>query len=179
MKTLIIVVFLASTVIFLFLAYMSVFKKIEIRQKQEGDYVLAGKKFTGPYHKIAPVMDEVDRLLREKGINCVKGAAIFYDNPKETPKEQCRSFAANVIEKDHLSRLQEIKSMGLEVIIIERQNSLVAEFPIRNVLSYMLGPMKIYPAFEKEIRASKAVPQLSYEIYNIPDKKILFVMAVP
>jgi hypothetical protein len=179
MKTVLIILFVLALAIFLFLSYMSVFKKVEIKQKQEGNYTLAGRKFTGPYYKIAPVMDEVDRLLRENGIECLKGAAIFYDNPNETPKEQCRSFAANIIEKEHFSRLEEIKAMGLELITLERQNALVAEFPIKNTFSYILGPMKVYPAFEKEMKPFNIVPQISYEIYDIPEKKIVFVMGLP
>lgn len=83
-------------------------------------------------------------------------------------------------KKNIFFRLEEIKALGLELITLERQNALVAEFPIKNTLSYMLGgPMKVYPAFEKEMKSYNKVPQISYEIYDIPAKKIIFVMGLP
>jgi hypothetical protein len=56
---------------------------------------------------------------------------------------------------------------------------LVAVLPIRNVMSYMFGPMKAYPAIMKYAKVKQVLlGDVSYEIYDMPNKKIYYVFQV-
>jgi hypothetical protein len=60
---------------------------------------------------------------------------------------------------------------------IEKQKYLVAEFPIKNMLSYMLGPIKIYPAFSRYLKDKNiGVPTKGLELYDMTNKTIVFMM---
>jgi hypothetical protein len=40
----------------------------------------------------------------------------------------------------------------------------------------MIGPMKVYPKFTQYMKEKKYKPVLSFEIYDMSKKKIIFVM---
>ncbi len=156
--------------------YVGYFSKIIIEDKQAGGYLLAGEDFTGPYMKVTHTMTKVDSILKTMNIVCTKGFGIYYDNPKETPQEKCRSFVGNIIEDKDSSLLDEIKSKGFKVEKVAVGQALVIEFPIKGNYSYMIGPMKVYPAFTKYIKEKNYKPKLAMEVYDISNKKIYFIM---
>lgn len=101
---------------------------------------------------------------------------VIYDDPKTTPKEKCRSFVGNIIEQKDCDKIKFIEAKGLKIDSIPNEQDIVAEFPLKNMISYMIGPMKVYPEFSKYIIEKKYKPTLSFEIYNNTEKKIVFVM---
>jgi hypothetical protein len=52
-----------------------------------------------------------------------------------------------VIDSKDASKLGSIKD--IKVKTIAAGNSIVVEFPLKNALSYMIGPMKVYPVITK------------------------------
>lgn len=57
--------------------------------------------------------------------------------------------------------------------------SMVAEFPIKNSVSYMAGVIKVYPALKKYMIAkgySSEVPVM--ELYDMVAKKIYYVIEI-
>lgn len=179
MKTLKIILITLASLFFIILLcgwYIGFFKNIEPTEKQEGGYTAAGMEFTGPYSKAGKYIMDVDNKLKAMGIACEKGFGIYYDDPKAVPAEKCRSFVGNILEEKDFNRIPELKSAGFRIDSIPRAKAVIAEFPIKNTLSYMFGPMKVYPALSKYMSEKGYKCALSLEVYDTPNKKIIFIM---
>jgi len=159
-----------------FFWYMGAFTTIQIAEKEEGGYLVAGMEVIGPYSKVGRYMGDVDSKLKKLGVISTKGFGIYYDDPANTPQEKCRSLVGNILDKKNFDKIKDIQAEGLKIDSIPKAKSVVAEFPIKNMLSYMIGPMKVYPVFSKYMKEKKYKPVLSFEIYDNADKKIIFVM---
>jgi hypothetical protein len=175
-KIIVTVFSILAVIVISFLWYLNFFADIKISEKEEGGYIVAGTEVIGPYSKIGKSMVEVDSKLRKLGIISSKGLGIYYDDPKITPKEKCRSFVGNILIGKDLQRIKEIESKGLKIDSISKTKALVAEFPLKNSVSYMIGPMKVYPILSKHMKEKKYTFLLSFEIYDHVEKKIIFVM---
>lgn len=164
-------------ILLLFGWYIGGFSHIAITEKkEEGGYKLIGVNVTGPYSGISKDMENVNGYLKAMGVTGKKGFGIYYDDPKMVPKEKCRSFVGYIIEEKDFSIVSALKPEGLTIDSIPKARSLVAEFPIRNSVSYMVGPMKVYPAFSEYMNRKGYKPGLTFEIYDIPARKISFII---
>ena len=174
------IVFIIFSILVIFILsalwYVGFLTKVPIEDKQAGGYIVAGEEFIGPYSKVGPTMNKVDSVLRIMNINCAQSFGIYYSNPNETPKEQCRSFVGNIIEPKDTGRIIAIKDKGLKVDTISSGQALVVEFPYKDKFSFMVGPLKVYPAFTKYMKEKNYKTTQSLEVYDIPNKKILYIM---
>lgn len=176
LKVILTVILIIVVVLFAASWWIGAFTTINLQDKQSDSYVIAGSDFTGDYSKVSATMMQVDKKLRDMGIKCSRGFGIYYDNPQTTPREKCRSFVGNVIEDKDLSRLADIAKAGLKVDSVGEKTSLIIEFPFKNRLSYMVGPMKAYPALSKYAEQKKYKASLVMEVYDMPLKKIYYIM---
>jgi len=159
-----------------FLFYMGVFSYIYIAEETKGPYIIAYVEHVGPYHKVGKVMMELDNKMRKLGFNSNDGLGIYYDDPKKTPKDKLRCEVGSIITVDDINKIEANRDK-LNFKTIEKQKYLVAKFPIKNIMSYMLGPMKIYPAFEKHLKDKNiGVPTKGLELYDMSNKIIVFMM---
>lgn len=159
-----------------FLAYMGFFSTVKVDEKEEGGYTVAGMEIVGPYSKVGQYIGDVNKKLKEIGINSTKGFGIYYDDPKTTPNEKCRSFVGNIIDEKDFDKIKYIQSIGLKMDSIPKAKAVVAEFPIKNMMSYMTGPMKVYPVISKHLTDKKYTSALSFEVYDNVQNKIIFAM---
>ncbi|MFC1770539.1 GyrI-like domain-containing protein [Candidatus Margulisiibacteriota bacterium] len=159
-----------------FLAYMGMFSNIKITEKETGPYLIAYESFVGPYAQSGKVFDKVYKALKSENIETLRGCGIYYDNPADVPAEKLRSDCGVIIEEKDLAAFEKVKSK-YKTKTIQKATRLVAEFPKKNMLSYMFGPMKVYPAFNKYCKAKGYNEStLGYEIYDETNKKIIFLM---
>lgn len=159
-----------------FLFYMGFFATIKTEEKEIGGYKIVGVEVFGPYSKAGQHISEVDNKLKGIGIIASQGIGIYYDDPKITPEEKCRIFVGNILDESNFSRIKDLQLNGLKIDSIPRAKAVVIEFPIKNMISYMIGPMKVYPAFTKYMKEKKYKLLLTFEIYDIVEKKIIYVM---
>jgi hypothetical protein len=162
--------------IIVFAVYLGVFNEIKMEEKQEGGYVIAGYDVLGPYSMAGKSMSDVDVKVRNAGLQLTMGLGIYYDDPKVVPPQKCRSFIGFILDKQSLNKITDLKTAGLKVDTILPASSVVAEFPLKNNLSYMIGPMKVYPVFSTYMNQKRYKPALSFEIYDKLHDKIVFVM---
>ncbi|MGZ3862120.1 MAG: hypothetical protein ACXVPN_11390 [Bacteroidia bacterium] len=148
------------------LFYLGYFSSVKILEKQEGGYVIAGMEVVGPYSKTGQYVTEVNRKLKEADIISVKGFGIYYDDPKMVASEECRSMVGGVVNKADADRIVVLNLKGLKIDSIPLRNAVVAEFPLKNILSYMIAPVKVYPVLSKYVREKNYKPVLSFEIYD-------------
>lgn len=159
-----------------FFWYMGYFQSIQVQEKEEGGYQIAGVDVIGPYSDAGRHISKVDYKLKALGINSVKGFGIYYDDPKTTPKNKYHSFVGNIINVTDMDLLDKIKLNGIKLDSIPRKKAIVVEFPIKNTMSYIIGPMKVYPIFTKYTLQKNIKPSSTFEIYDMNSKLITFVM---
>ena len=162
-------------IIITFLAYMGLFSSPKASEKNIGPYTFIYEEFIGPYKDTGPVFDKIYKALEKHGIKTTLGIGIYFDDPKNVPQDKLRSQCGVIINEKDLSKVEE-QGKSYKIGHIERGKSIVVEFPIKNSLSYMIGPMKGYPALTKYIEGKNyTIKNYAFEIYDIPSKKILFV----
>ena len=164
----------------IFAWYIGYFCKIQLAEKEVGPYTVAYAEHIGPYTKVGPVMDQVYNDLIAENIKPTLGYGEYFSNPKITPKEELRSEVGSIIEENDISKLDRT-GVKYKVKTLAKNNSLVAEFPYKNILSFMIGPMKVYPAMQKymdknNMEWTEDMP--SMEIYNMEKKVITFVVNI-
>ena len=177
LKWILIVILVLLLLVLAFLAYMGFFSSLKIYEAKKGPYVIAFERFVGPYAKTGPVFDRVYKGLKAEGIETKRGLGIYYDDPSRVPAEELRSDCGVVIETKDLPRFRKVKHK-FKVKWIPKKDSVVLEFPIRNMLSYMMGPMKAYPALMKYAKEKGYKIKMTYELYDESKKKIFFVMVI-
>jgi hypothetical protein len=179
MKTIKIILIGLATIIItllLFAWYIGFFNPVNVIEKYEGGYVVAGMNVTGSYSKVGNSIMEVDNKLKKMGVTSSKAFGIYYDNPKVMADEKCRSFVGNILEEQDLSRVDDLKSAGFRVDSVPYAKTIIAEFPMKNSISYMIGPMKIYPKISKYMEKRGYEVLLSIEIYDAAHEKIIYMM---
>ena len=173
LKWVMIIVAVIVLIIVGFLAYMGMFSPVKVHEAQMGPFTIAYESFTGPYAQTGPVFTKVYKALKDKGINASLGLGIYYDNPAEVPADKLRSDCGAVIDKKDLAKLKKFKVKNLA-----QKDSLIVEFPIRNIFSYMIGPMKAYPVLMKHAAEKGYKILMTYELYDEANGKMFFVMVV-
>jgi hypothetical protein len=176
MKTILTVVVSLLIIALAFTWYSGDFTRIKAEETVEGGYKVAGLEFTGSYSKAGKSISEVDKKLKDMGVNCSKGFGIYYDDPKITPQEKCRSFVGNILEEKDFYKIPELKLAGLKIDSIPKSKAVVAVFPAKTFLSYMIGPLKAYPVLSQYINENKYKVTFSLEVYDMPEKRITYMM---
>lgn len=162
------------------LVYHGFFTTPRVAEKEMGPYTVAVKRVAGPYYKVGPTMMEVDAYLRELGLEPTKGIGLFYDDPATVAESDLRSDMGDVLEGVDEEALAKIKEK-YEVKDIPAVRSAVVTFPIKSMLSYMIGPMKVYPALSaywKEKGYATDTEGYSMELYDVPGKTIYYIMPI-
>lgn len=159
------------------LYYMGYFATLKVTEKAVGPYTLVYEDYTGPYQNTGPVVQVVFDRLTKDGIKTTDGFGIYLDNPSKVPASQLRSQVGCVIADKDLKAFKKV-AKNYKVMKLEKKMSLTTEFPIKNNLSYMIGPMKAYPALmnymtEKKITNEQIGTCLEY--YDMAGMKITFV----
>ncbi len=159
-----------------FLAYLGFFKRPVITTKVVGPYKIIYKDHVGPYQETGKIQDDIyEYLIKEHNLETYKGIGVYYDNPKKVPAEKLRSKAGCIIEPKDMD--QNIRLTGTyKVMTIAGQPMIYAEFPFKSKLSIMVGIMKVYPLLESYCEQKDLKFRESMEIYDIPNKKIVYLM---
>lgn len=152
------------------------FADIKMEEKEMGGYLVIGKDITGPYEQTGKYMQQVESKIKAEGIPVSKGLGIYYDNPDVTPKEKCRSFVGSIIDKNDMAKALSIQASDLRIDSIPTAQSVVVEFPANNQISYMVGPIKVYPALNEYMKEKNYKCTLSFEVYDMNQRKIIYVM---
>jgi len=174
------ILFVTFVVIILLIAilmfYMGFFSKVSITEKKMGPYTYAYVQHTGSYSGVGAPMMELYNKMKEAGFNSVDGIGIYYGDPKKTPKEELKSDVGSIISSEDIEKIEANKDK-FNFATLEEKVYLVAEFPIKNKLSYMVGPMKVYPAFNKFFEGQGVVASSKgIEYYDMINQKIIFMM---
>lgn len=165
--------------VLVFLYYNNYFMDISVSEKSMGPYFIAYDEHVGDYKGTKVIQDDVYyTLLNTHGVETYKGFGIYYDDPKDVPKEKLRSKAGCVLEPQHFSMIEELKGKGMKITEIRQSKSLVVEFPIKSNFSTIIGIMKVHPAIKEYGKKKGLSLKEMMEIYDVPNEKIVYVMRV-
>ncbi|HTY13918.1 MAG TPA: GyrI-like domain-containing protein [Candidatus Omnitrophota bacterium] len=177
LKWALIVIVVIVIALAVFLWYMGAFSAPKVTERKIGPFLLAYEEYTGPYSGIEAVMKRVDLALTAQGIKASRGFGIYLNDPNTTSPDQLRSELGYVIEEKDQALANKL---GKEIKLTKwaAKNCLVAEFPLRNNLSYMIGPMKAYPELSKAFKAKNYKMGGCMELYDMPAGKIFFIFEI-
>lgn len=162
-----------------FLNHTGFFAKVLIEEKTAGPYILVFDEHIGDYRNTAAVQDKIYySLLNDYKIETYKGFGIYYDDPKKVPKDKLRSKAGCILEQTDYDKIEMLKEKGFKILEMAEAKSVVVEFPFKNPLSILAGIKKVYPRIDKYLQINKYSKNEMLEIYNIPEKKIIYIMNI-
>jgi effector-binding domain-containing protein len=147
--------------VFYLMNYLGSFKPVIINQKKAGPFQVIYKTHIGPYHKIVPVIEEVEKWAKEHGFDCKLSFGEYLDDPKATEEVRLRSNGGCFV--DHFpNQMPE----GFQSKTIPEKDYVTAVFEG----SPGIGPMKVYPkvykyAEEQRIPLEETVMEV-YEIHS-------------
>jgi hypothetical protein len=176
LKWVMIVIIVLVLVVLGFLTYLGAFSSVKVVEKEMGPYTVVYERFVGPYQETGKVFDKVYKSLAADKIETIVGIGVYYDDPKTTPADKFRSDCGAAIADKDLAKVKSLKKY--KIMRIAKKPCLAVEFPLKNLLSYMIGPMKAYPELGKYAAANKVQISLCYEVYDMAAKKAYYVMEV-
>lgn len=175
MKIFLIVLSVVLLVLIITLIYYGAFKKVIVRVEIQGGETLVYQDVLGDYKQSSVISDKVYySLIENMGITTYKGFGIYYDKPGSVPVEQMRSKVGCILEDSDLDKIDSVKKV-FSVEVANEKEYIVAEFPIKGKLSFILGIFKVYPEINRFTKAnnfSEDSPVM--EIWDIPNKKIIY-----
>ncbi len=150
-------------------AYLGGFSTVQVAQSEWGPVNIIAYRHKGPYADLRHSWTEFRGQWEKAGLKECESLAVYLD-PPETPPEKLRSILG--CRLDHLPAAQqaELRKAFLH-LTIPRRSGLSASFPFKNVLSFWVGPTKVYPAIHKQFSMmSGATMQVAVETYGHPDR---------
>jgi hypothetical protein len=160
----------------LFAIYMGFFEKIKLEEKKDGGYIIVGMEITGPYKDVGKSMKSVQQKLDKIKVKHSQSIGVYYDDPATVAPDKCRSLVGAILPNQQSEKMVGLESSGLKLDSVPAAKAVIAEFPLKNTLSYMIGPMKVYPAFTNYMKEKGYKSTLSYEIYDEERHIIIYVM---
>lgn len=149
------------------------FKDVAIEVGERGPFKVVSKRHDGAYHKIVPVIEEVEKWARANSEPCRLSFGEFLDDPKVVDEDRLKSNGGCVVEKTWESGLPESYSYRE----IPQREYLVAKFDG----APGIGPLKVYPRATREIEAlGRKVDGPIIEMYEIlPGDRVLTTYLFP
>jgi DNA gyrase inhibitor GyrI len=129
----------------------------------------------GSYMDIAPVVENVSAFLRDQHqINPELGFGIYFDDPKQTPKDQLRSIGGFLISEEHAEFLKK-RSDEIRIASLPETRAVVALFPLRAKFSYAIGATRVYPALAKYLQKEGLNDGPVMEVYDEANQTIRYL----
>jgi hypothetical protein len=97
-------------------------------------------------------MDALHKQLSGAGIVQTAGIGIYYDDPATVEAKELKSEVGSIIDQKDLQKVVN-QTSGYWVRFLEAKNRVVIEFPLKNSLSYFIGPMRVYPVMTSYLQA--------------------------
>lgn len=161
-----------------FLVSLGAFSKIVVTEKETGPYTYVYRFFVGDYKLTGPVFADVYNALKEQDIPAELGIGLYYDNPQTVPSHKLRSDCGAIIAAANVRKTKQLEK-GYSVTTLPKARRLVAQFPIKNTMSYILGPMRVYPALMREAKVKGYQEMVTgIEIYDMTNKQTIYLMDI-
>lgn len=119
------------------LLHLGAFKPVTVAIEEAGPLRMVYKSHIGPYHKIVPTIEEVEKWAAANGEPCQISFGEYLDDPRIVDEDRLRSNGGCIVEGDWTDRLPE----GFQFREVPRQEYVTAIFTGAPSIS----PYKVYP----------------------------------
>lgn len=155
------------------LSYVGAFRPVVISEKEAGPFLMIYKDHVGPYHKIVPVIEEVEKWVQSQGQDCKWSFGEYLDNPETTEEPRLRSRGGCLVTSISNPLPDSFKSQT-----IPKKNYVTAVFEG----SAGIGPLKVYPQVfkyfeEKRLARAESVLEI-YEIHGAQSMTTTYYFSV-
>lgn len=148
MKSLVaLVVFIVAGLVLALMFRLGSFKPVEITEVNRPAMKVVYKAHVGAYHKIVPVIEEVEKWVKANGESCELSFGEYYDDPDEIAEDRLRSNGGCIVPEKPAKSLPD----GFKYREVPAHFFVVAEFEG----APSIGPIKVYPRAERYIREHK------------------------
>lgn len=151
------------------------FTKIVITEKEIGPFVLVYEEHVGDYRDTKTIHQKLYYALKNDKIETTRGFGIYYDNPRQVPKEKLRSDVGMILDPRDYDKMEALQKK-YKVRRMDKQKAVVVEFPFKSSLSIMAGIFKAYPAIMQYVKDKNYKQREMMEIYDSPGQTIVYIM---
>jgi effector-binding domain-containing protein len=146
--------------------YLGVYKTVQLSDGTAETMTLLGKEHVGPYHKIVPVIQEVEAWAKKNNIDCTRSFGLYLDDAENVEESRLKSFGGCVIDGATLPPHPE----DFSVRMFSAPHFVKALFEG----SPGIGPFKVYPKAAAYIQAKgfESLPSV-LEIYIVHSEKAM------
>lgn len=138
MKSLIGFVLLAIVVfVSALLMRLGAFKPVELRSAEAGPFRVVTRHHNGPYHKIVPVIESVEKWAAENAEPCQTSFGEYIDDPSSVDEDRLNSNGGCWVKQDWSGKLPE----GMAYRELPARLYVIADFEG----APSIGPQKVYP----------------------------------
>ncbi|MDC0980371.1 GyrI-like domain-containing protein [Bdellovibrionales bacterium] len=135
------------------------YKEVSIEVRPFDGFHIIYRQHVGPYHKINPTIESVEKWLKQNKIECLKAFGEYLDKPGTIEDSRLRSHGGCLVENRPTIPLPE----GVTHRFVKPQTIVYATFSG----APSIAPIFVYPKIEETL-ASKKLTALGpiFEIYN-------------
>ena len=163
MKKALWVVLALVAVVYAFLISQGLYRTVEVKQGEQGGFILLGVDHVGPYMNIGTAFESLQAVFPEGDF-----AGVYYDNPDQVPEDSLRAFAGiKVSATEGLELLATHPKMRL--VEVANRPSFYTEWKASaGSLGMFLGIMKAYPALKGACEETGLCSEnsIAYEDYS-------------
>ncbi len=168
MKKIVALIFLTVLAFVIMLAsYVGAFRPVQIEQKNVSPLYLLAKDYMGPYHKMVPTIETVEKWSKQNGLSCKDSFGEYFDDPDIVEESRLKARGGCVLTETEKLNLSEYP-----------KDFKIIEIPVRNVVEVYfegapsIGPLKVYPKAADFMHANKLIPDGAVmEIYHVISEK--------
>lgn len=162
-------------IFFLYLfQYTGAFKSVTVTLTDRPSYQVVYKDFTGPYHKIVPVIEEIEKWARTQGLGCRLSFGEYFDDPRVVEEGRLKSRGGCLIDPLREDEKKSWETLKQKLPVDYKSDELPATKAVVSIFegAPSIGPLKVYPKAEEFLIEQKLVRKGSViEIYEIFDQK--------
>lgn len=144
--------------------YLGGFRSIEVSKGEFQSSEIVFSTHKGAYKNLSKSWDTFKAEWEKAGLKECDSLAVYFD-PPGTPEDKLRSVLGCRIDALSSQGKTNLKSK-LPSFRLPESKALVAKFPFKNVLSFFVGPAKVYPAMKKIMQAEKLHGSVAIETYG-------------
>jgi len=157
------------------LSFYGLFAPVNIREKEIGPFMFVMEQHVGAYKDVGPLIDKMQKDLKDEGIETSMGVGIYYDDPKVTAEDKTRCIIGRIIEINDRSRIIDIEKK-YKVGELPQTNYLVVEFPFKGLPSIVIGIYRVYPKISKYMKTHEISKMPIIEIYAPKAQKMFYIV---
>jgi hypothetical protein len=148
-----------------FWAYMGGFAQVSIERGSYGPADIVYTTHRGSYSGLGDSWERFQSEWEAAGATECDSLAVYLDSPQETAEEDLRSILACRIDTASQADRAALES-AFPSFTIPQSDALLATHPYKNYLSFMVGPVRVYPAMEKRMADDGLEASIAIELYG-------------